>query len=188
MARRIAVALVLLAAMLVAPAARSIVIDYTATIAATPGAACAPAPVPLDCTINSVATYTDLSGTFGPWATTAAFMILSAGQPSPTQFLTAGTFAFDDTTASNNDFFGSFVGVFDAVTLSAVLDYTITGGSGAFTGATGSGTGFLQVLALGVVPVPIVERGRLLIPEPATLVLLGVAMLVLRVRRSSYTS
>jgi hypothetical protein len=178
MARRFAVALVLLAAVLSSPAARSLVIDYSATIAATPGPACAPVPVPLDCTITSVGTYTDLSGTFGPWTTTAVFTIFSAGQPSPTSFLSAGTFLFDDTTPANNDIVGSFTGVFDAVTLFGVLTYAISGGSGAFAGATGTGTGLIQVLGLGV-PVPIVERGTLLIPEPASLALLCIAMMAL---------
>jgi len=170
-------ALAVFASALFAPLASAVVISFSNVGTVVPGAGCPPPPaLPLDCLITATGTVTDVGGTYGPWLFQSDFTTHSSGQPSPTQFLVTGTFLWDDPTAANNDIAGTVAGIFDISTLSTTFDYTITGGAGAFAGATGFGNSLVLVNLLNL---SYTETGRLVIPEPATLALLLCALLPL---------
>jgi hypothetical protein len=169
------------AATLFAPQAWSgIVISVAGSGQVLPGVDCPPPPaLPLDCELTATGKYLDTTGTYGPWVFTSPFTAFSANQPSPTQFLNAGTFTYDDPSALNNDFFGTFTGVFDASTFTALHSYVITGGTGVFAGAGGTGTGSVQINP----DLTYVERARFHVPEPRTLALLLAGLVPLLVDR-----
>ncbi|MGZ8254525.1 MAG: hypothetical protein ACXWVT_06715 [Burkholderiaceae bacterium] len=168
-------ALAVFASTLFAPLASALVISFTNVGTVLPSAGCPPPPaLPLDCLITATGTVTDVDGIYGPWQFQSDFTTLSAGQPSPTQFLVTGTFVWDDPSAANNDIAGTVAGIFDLSTFSTTFDYTITGGTGAFAGATGHGNSLVLVNLLNGT---YTETGRLVIPEPATLALLLCALL-----------
>jgi len=114
-------------------------------------------------------------------------------------FKGAGTFLFDDVSPGNNDFFGTFTNVVGPPDPSGVSDntlqWTVTGGTGIFAGGSGFGTSMGKVVTApaGFDPqgMPIFvaacpeaqpglgsycDRGRFVIPEPGTLVLLLAAL------------
>jgi hypothetical protein len=160
-------------------AAAGTIIPFTGTGTVELGLPCPPPPaLPLDCPLTATGTYVDTTGTYGPWTYTFHFMVLSANQPSPTQFLNAGTFTFDDPSAANNDFFGSSTGVFDVSTFTATLNYVVNGGTGAFAGASGVGVGFSQIDAFDP-RFAYVEIGQFVIPAPGTLALLALGLMPL---------
>ena len=177
MQKSLAVAFLVLAAAFASPrdAHAAIVIDYTAAGAVLPGADCPPPPaLPNDCTLTALATYTDASGAFGPWASTSTFTVFTADPIGPNVLRNAGTWYLDDTSPGNNDLFGTFTGFVDQVTFMATLNYVVNGGTGVFAGMPGVGLGNVQV-ALGPQGFTFTETGRFVIPSPGTLALLGIA-------------
>jgi len=173
----------LLVALASAPAANAdVVIDYTAAGIVLPGADCPPPPaLPNDCTLTALATFTDVSGAFGPWSSTSTFTVFTADPVAPNVLRNAGTWYLDDTSAANNDLFGTFTGFVDVTTFLATLNYVITGGTGAFAGASGFGLGHTQVMA-GPQGFTFTETGRLVIPLPGTLALLGIGLAAFAIR------
>ena len=165
------------------------VIDFTAAGIVLPGADCPPPPaVPYDCTLTALGTYTDSGGVLGPWSSTQVFSVFTVDPISSELLRNAGVWSLDDTSAANNDLFGTFTGFFNQTTFAATLNYVIVGGSGVFAGATGSGQGQVQVL-VGAQGFEFTESGRFVIPLPGTLSLLGIAALpvglLLRRRRAA---
>jgi len=168
------------ATLLASPAWSGIVISVTGSGQVLPGVDCPlPPALPLDCELTATGTYLDTTGIYGPWIFTSPFMTFSANQPSPTQFLNAGTFVYDDPSPANNDFFGSFTGVFDASTFIALHSYVITGGAGVFAGASGTGTGSVQINPY----LTYVETTRFHVPEIGTLALLLAGLVAVFVER-----
>jgi hypothetical protein len=142
---------------------------------------CPPPPaLPLNCDITAMGEAQTVSGDmFSPWKFLSVFQISDA-------FAITGTLLFDDPSPANNDFFGTITGLFDANTFSSMIDYVVTGGSGAFTSARGYGSGRVQIIPSNEGPPTYVERGQFSIPEPSTAGLLLVAgMLVGALRRRS---
>lgn len=177
-----AAAIALLASTPFVPPAGAVVIEFANTGFVTPSAACPPPPaLPLDCALTATGDVVGVDGVYGPWLFSSPFMAASAGQPSPTQFLVSGTFLFDDPAPSNNDLFGTVAGIFDVVTFSTTFAYTVTGGSGAFAGASGTGSSLVQINPLNLT---YFESGTLSIPEPATLTLVLGALLPLVLART----
>jgi hypothetical protein len=176
---RLALAALPLLAALAAPAARAAVFSFDNVGVALPGATCPPPPaLPVNCNITALGTATVTAGdVFGPWSFTSVF---SLGTPlSPTTFATTGTFSFDDTSAANNDFFGSITGVFDVTNFSSAINYVITGGLGTFLNAKGFGTGLVFITPQQSGPPTYAEKGRMTVPEPGTLGLLAAGTLLL---------
>lgn len=136
---------------------------------------CGPPPF-FDCPLTATGTAVDASSTFGPWNFSSPFMLFSADPVSATVFRNGGTFYYDDPSPANNDFFGTFSGLFDLATFTAVHTYLITGGTGAFAGASGRGTGSVVV---NPADFTYVETARFHIPLPSTLALLAVALVAL---------
>jgi hypothetical protein len=174
MVRSLAVGTLALALMVAPPADADVIIAVTHTGQVTFDASCPPPPnPPFDCPLTANGTGVDATGTFGPWAVTAPFILFSANPVGPTMFRNGGTFFYDDQSPANNDFFGTFTGVIDLATFTAVHTYSITGGTGAFAGASGFGTGSVQLNPLDNT---YVETARFVIPLPSTLALLAVAL------------
>lgn len=160
--------------LIAAPSVRAdVILSITTTGSVTPSASCGPPPF-FDCVLTATGTGVDASGALGPWMFSSPFMLFSAKPVSATEFRNGGTFYYDDPTAANNDFFGTFTGVFDLATFSAVHTYVIAGGTGVFAGASGFGTSSLQVNPLDFT---FVERARFTIPLPTTLALLAMAVI-----------
>lgn len=135
------------------------------------------------------------SATPGPWTFSAHGQVLFGSG--------AGTFTFDDTSAANNDFFGTWTNTLSAPNASGVAEsdfvYTVLGGSGIFAGLTGAGTSHLFVTVAPsfitgnpVAPCASVtaqvgafcEQGRFVIPEPHALALVLLALLAVAWRRA----
>lgn len=164
---------------LVAPASAEVTFSYVNQGIVLPAASCPPPPaLPLGCDLTAIGTATSTSDpTLGPWDFLSVFQL---GAPlSMTTFATAGTFSFDDTSAANNDFFGFRTGVFDAATFQATISYTVTGGTGLFSSGHGFGTGFASIFPSQSAPPTYIERGQFLIPEPGSIVLLGLGLIAL---------
>jgi hypothetical protein len=158
-----------------APAANAdtiLSITSTGSVAFSPGCPPPPSP-PFDCPLTATGTAVDATGTFGPWNFSSPFTLFSADPVSATVFRNGGTFHYDDPSPANNDFFGTFTGQIDLATFSSIHTYFITGGSGAFAGASGFGTGSVQVNPLDFT---YIETARFLIPLPSTLALLAIAV------------
>lgn len=172
MVRSCAVAIVALMLVHAVPADAAISINGAGSVAADASCPAPPSP-PFDCPLLATGTGVDAAGIYGPWHFVSPFTLFSANPVSPTMFRNGGTFYYDDLTAANNDFFGTFTGVFDLVTFSANHNYVITGGTGAFAGASGFGTGSVQVNPLDF---SYVDTTTFVIPLPSTLALLVVAL------------
>jgi hypothetical protein len=158
------------------------ILSITTTGFVTPSATCPPPPSPaFDCLLTASGTGIDALGTFGPWTFSSPFMLFSANPVSATEFHNGGTFSYDDSSPSNNDFFGTFSGVFDLATFTAIHTYVVTGGTGEFAVGRGFGTGIVQVNPLDLT---YVERVSFAIPVPSTLVLLPLAVVVCTFARS----
>jgi len=152
-------------------------ISIGGTGSVTPDASCPAPPLPpFDCPLLATGTGVDASGLYGPWSFSSPFTLFSADPVSPTMFRNGGTFYYNDLTAANNDFFGTFTGVFDLMTFSANHSYVITGGTGAFAGASGFGTGSVQI---NPIDFSYAETTSFVIPLPSTLALFAVAVVVL---------
>jgi hypothetical protein len=136
--------------------------------------ACPPPPaLPLNCDITALGKAETVSGDmFSPWSFTSVFQIGNA-------FAVTGTFLFDDPSPANNDFFGTITGLFNPNTFSSVIDYVVTGGSGAFASGRGLGSGVVQIIPSESGPPTYVERGQFSIPEPAAAGLLAAAALLI---------
>jgi len=164
---------------LVGPASAEVTFSYGNQGIVLPAASCPPPPaLPLGCDLTALGIATSTSDpTLGPWDFVSVFQI---GAPlSMTTFATAGTFSFDDTSAANNDFFGIFTGVFDAATFQATNSSTVTGGTGLFSSGHGFGTGFVSIFPSQSGPPTYIERGQFRIPEPSSILLLGLPLLAL---------
>jgi len=105
-------------------------------------------------------------------------------------FMGSGTFVFDDPSAADNDFFGTWTNVLFPPNASGVahttFEWVVTGGTGLFAGLTGRGSSVGDVV---IVPAPVAacdraqpglgsfcDAGQFHIPEPGTLLLLAFAM------------
>jgi len=164
---------------LIAPASAAVTFSYENQGSVLSAANCPPPPaLPLGCDLTALGTAVSTSDpTLGPWDFTSVFQI---GAPlSMTTFETAGTFSFEDSTLANNDFFGIFTGVFDAATFQATNSSTVTGGTGLFSSGHGFGTGFISIFPSQSGPPTYIERGQFRIPEPSSIVLLGLGLLAL---------
>lgn len=171
-----------LAAALVAPASAAI-FSFDNTGVALPGPACpAPPALPVNCDITALGAAVVTAGDFfGPWSFTSVFKL---GTPlSATTFATTGTFLFDDTSAANNDFFGTISGIFDVTNFSSAITYFITGGTGTFLNAKGGGNGLVFITPQPNGPPTYAEKGRMTVPEPGTLALLAGGLLLLGAAR-----
>lgn len=174
---RSAVAVLLATAAVLAQPADAAVFSFDNTGVTLPSAACpAPPALPLGCDITALGGAFVTSGdVFGPWNFASVFSI---GAPlSATTFAMSGNFLFDDTSAANNDFFGTLSGIFDVTTFSTAIDYLITGGLGEFLNATGFGSGVVFITPQLDGPPTYRESGRMVIPEPGPLALLAAALL-----------
>lgn len=163
--------------LVVPPASAAIEFSFDNAGLALPSMSCPPPPaLPVGCDITAIGVATNTStGSPGPWDFFSLFQI---GAPlSMTTFATAGAFSFDDTSAANDDFFGTFTGVLDVTTFMSTISYTITGGSGLFSSAKGLGTGLVSIVFPTDGPPTYSEKGRFVIPEPGTIALLGMALL-----------
>jgi hypothetical protein len=132
----------------------------------------APPALPLNCDITALGEAQTISGDmFSPWQFRSVFQISDV-------FAITGTFAFDDPSPANNDFFGTITGIFDPSTFSSMIDSIVTGGSGAFAFASGWGKEVVQITPSSEGPPTYVSRGQFSIPEPSTAGLLLVAGLL----------
>ena len=162
------------------PASAGNILSVTGIGSVTPSPSCPPPPSPpFDCLLTANGTAADASASFGPWAFTSPFMLFSANPVSATEFRNGGTFYYDDMSPANDDFFGTFTGIFNLVTFTAAHTYLITGGTGAFAGAIGVGTGTIQVNPLNL---QYVDSTEFVIPLPSTLALLALGVAVLSAR------
>lgn len=101
-----------------------------------------------------------------------------------------GTFAYTDASPSANSFAGTVAGTFTPLGpthIKVESSFTVTGGTGLFTGATGTGMNTVYAdLAKG----EYVEAGMfdvMAVPEPTTLLMLGAGLFVvgaIRLRRA----
>lgn len=135
---------------------------------------CPPPPaLPLNCDITALGQAQAISGDmFSPWQFLSVFQISDA-------FAITGTFAFDDPSPANNDFFGTITGIFDPFTFSSMIDSLVTGGSGVFAFASGWGKEVVQITPSSDGPPTYVSRGQFSIPEPSTAwLMLAVTMLI----------
>jgi hypothetical protein len=180
---------------LVTPSTFALTFNFE-TIGFTIPSDCTDPPVPLPaCAVLDVFGTTNDIGDFipGTWDYTAHGQVLFG--------MGSGTFLFDDPSAADNDFFGTWSNVLtppDAATgiAQSFFEYDITGGRGIFIGASGSGTSSLDVV---VAPFDVVdgiplfaaacpgaparigsfcERGTFSIPEPHPLALTASALLI----------
>lgn len=148
----------------------------TGTVGPTDPVACADPFA--GCPLTAVGVATSVGGSLsplpGPWNFSSEFRLVAP--LSPTTFRTEGTFLFDDTSAADDDLYGYTIGVFDVTTFSNSMDWFVTGGGGRFAGLTGNGQSLVQVI-----PTPTgfayVDNGRLVIPEPASMAVVGMALL-----------
>jgi PEP-CTERM motif len=164
---------------LVAPSSAEVIFSLENHGVVLPAASCPPPPaLPLGCDLTALGTATSTSDpTLGPWDFLSVFQV---GAPlSMTTFATAGTFSFNDTSAANNDFFGIFTGVFDAATFQATNSSTVTGGTGLFSSGHGFGTEFVSIFPSMSGPPTYIAPGEYRIPEPSSIVLLGLGLLAL---------
>ena len=172
-----ACAIAILSALLAAASAANagFVLNLVGTGSVAPDPSCPLPPTPpFDCPQTATGTEVDTTGTFGPWNFTSPFVVFSASPVGPTQFRNGGSLVYDDTSPANNDLFGTFTGVFDFATFTAVHNVVITGGTGAFADASGFGTVFVEV---NPETLTYRTRGQLVIPLPSTLALLSIAVL-----------
>lgn len=91
------------------PASAEAILSITGTGSVTVGATCGPPPF-FDCPLTANGTAVEASALFGPWTFTSPFTLFSANPISATVFRNGGTFYYDDPSAANNDFFGTFTG------------------------------------------------------------------------------
>ena len=165
---------ILAMALMASPSAHADTILSITTIGSvTPSASCGPPPF-FDCLLTATGMGVDAAGVLGPWTFSSPFMLFSADPVSATEFRNGGTFYYDDLTPANNDLFGTFTGVFNLATFSAVHTNTITGGTGIFAGASGVGTSSVQV---NPADFTYVDIARFSIPLPSTLALLAMAFI-----------
>ena len=185
-----ATALLLVAA---APAYALVAFDFSGmgTVAALD---CPPGfpPQPLCVDINGPGVANDVPDTIpGSWTTSLLGRILF--------FAGSGTFSYDDPSAANNDFFGTWQDVLGAPDASgiaqALFTYQVLGGSGIFAGLTGTGTSIVDVVVAPAgfdnAGLPIFasacaggpsgvgaycENGHFAIDEPATLALVSLTL------------
>ena len=154
-------------------------------------------PQPLCTVIDVTGAANDLGDVIpGQWAVTMHGTVLFG--------VGSGTFLFDDTSAANNDFFGTWTNVLfppDPVTGIAHTDFQwiVTGGTGIFAGGTGFGEsegdvvvapsatgGFLAACPDAQPGIgSYCDRGTFVIAEPATLALaiLGCLLATAVIRR-----
>lgn len=177
------------AALIASPAVAGIVFDYE-QVGSTIPSVCPPQfPAPPLCNIiDATGIANDTPDSIpGQWSVTLHGQVLF--------FEGAGTFLFDDTSPANNDFFGTWTNVLMPPNSSgvshSVFQWIVTGGSGIFSGRIGFGLseGDVVIAPAGFDPqgLPIFvaacaeaqpglgsycDRGRFVIPEPATLTLL----------------
>ena len=192
MSRFLAIALA--AALSASPAAAGIMFNYE-QIGSTIPSDCPPGlPAPPLCNvIDATGVANDVPNVIpGEWLVTLHGQILF--------FAGTGTFSFDDVSAANNDFFGTWSNVLFPPSASGIahttFEWTVTGGTGIFAGLSGFGTstGDVVIAPAGFdsqgVPIFVAacpgtqpglgsycDRGLFLIPEPGTLMLLLAAAL-----------
>lgn len=176
---RAALAVVLLGAMASAGAAPAIGFLYNGhgTIAVVP---CG--PTCLSATVTGAAD--DWAGPVSPIPDSWDVLVSQTVDLAAMTF--AGTFSFTDVGPGANSFYGSLVGTFVPLSPTQIkgeVMYVVSGGSGIFSGATGSGMSTLYSdLAAG----QWVDAGKFDItpvPEPSTVLLLGIGLLGIGVAR-----
>ena len=175
-ALRRCIGVAVMAAGLVGLPASAAIFSYDNSGVALPSAACPPPPaLPLGCDVTALGNAVVTAGdAYGPWNFLSVFQI---GAPlSATTFAVTGTFAFDDPSPANDDFFGTVNGIIDVVTFSTAMNSVVTGGLGAFLNASGWGASLVTITLHPDGPPTYLERGRFTISEPGSFVLLLVAL------------
>ena len=182
------------AALIASPATAGIVFNYE-QIGSTVPSDCPPGfpAQPLCSIIDATGIANDVpNGIPGEWSVTLHGQVLF--------FAGTGTFSFDDVSSADNDFFGTWTNVLFAPNASGIahttFEWTVTGGTGIFTGLSGFGTSMGDVVIAPAgfdtqgVPIFVAacpgaqpgvgsycDSGRFVIPEPGTLMLLLAAAL-----------
>ena len=134
------------AVLLVAAGPASAVIAFDFSGMGTVAALDCPPPLPsqpLCVDINGPGVANDVPDAIpGSWLTSLVGRILF--------FAGSGTFYYDDPSAANNDFFGTWQDVLGAPDASGIAQasftYQVLGGSGIFAGASGTGTSIVDVV------------------------------------------
>ena len=183
----------LAASLLASPAAAGVVFNYE-QIGSTSVSDCPPQfPAPPLCNIiDATGIANDVPDVIpGEWLVTLHGQVLF--------FQGSGNFSFDDVSPSNNDFFGTWTNVLfppdPSGVAHSIFQWVVTGGTGIFAGGSGFGTsvGDVVIAPAGFDPqgMPIFvaacpeaqpglgsycDRGRFVIPEPGTLMLLLAAL------------
>lgn len=196
--------LALVAALTASPAGASIIFNYEQIGSTIPSDCPSGFPAqPLCSIIDATGIANDVPNAIpGEWSVTIHGQVLF--------FAGAGTFSFDDVSAANNDFFGTWTNVLFPPNASGVahstFEWTVSGGTGIFAGLSGFGTSMGDVVIapagldsqgnpIFVAACPgaqagigsYCDRGLFVIPEPGTLTLLlaaGFGAAIARRRRA----